>query len=300
MKLKQGWIKRIIIFIPIIILTLMDYFCYKSNLTKIKYDILNGILILYSGYMILLYFFIKDKVIGKYLFVYLSLLQFFSFTAGMYYLTLRGIFPFNIVMFAGDIMMAVVHNPVYYLNLLYPMFNNIIQNSILYLASVLFYYKYIKLCEKKPISLYDIITILVTIINAQIGYQIYYINYVLEEYQHVFIVGLTFFLWLGGIYRQRNNQVVLKNVYRIGIFVSVLNIIYFVAEYSKIEAIWLFNWQYLASLVYFISDITITPFSIEGTISNSGGFSCFMAIILMLFLVVFSLFFYLKNSCKHK
>lgn len=168
---------------------------------------------------------------------------------------------------------------------------------ILFLVFVLFYYKYVKLCKKKPIGVYYIITALVSIINAQIGYQIFYIKSFNEWYQHGVIVGLTFVLWLGVIYRQRKNPVSLKILGRVGSIVSILEIIYLSPLFAVITEL---EWSYIAGLISFIPSITIPLFNIGGSMVRSSVVFWIISVVLMLLLTALSMYLYRKNYGKQK
>ena len=268
---------------------------YANNPIEPNILLLDAILVLFIVYIGGLFCLVKEKEIMKSLLGYFILLEILSFILGMNYITLRGIFPFDIILYIGEIIVSVVRNPVYYYNLHNPVFENIIQNSLLYIVIMLFYYKYIKVSEKKPIRICHLITFLVFIINSQIGYGLYYIKYNYEMYQHGLITGITFFLSLYGIYCERDNKKVLSYLYKVGILLIILNMVYFVTNYIKN----IVEWKYFASILYFISDIAITPFSIEGSISYSSKNSCLYAILLIVILTVISWIFYRRNVRKN-
>ena len=87
----------------------------------------------------------------------------------------------------------------------------------------------------------------------------------------------------------------LSYLYKVGILLIILNMVYFVTNYIKN----IVEWKYFASILYFISDIAITPFSIEGSISYSSKNSCLYAILLIVILTVISWIFYSRNVRKN-
>lgn len=288
MEQKVEWIKNLVVLIPMVVLTAIFFFVYWENPMEPNVLILNIILTSYVFYLVFLYFFLKKDTL-KYLRIYMLLLLFFSYVEVMNYVIWSAIFPFNIFIEIGKFMVSTVVYPIYYSYALEATYEHIIQNTILYFIFILFNNKYLRMCQKKPYDIFLVFTLWVTIVNGQIGYRINYFAPMNDWYNHGVVVSVTFFLWLGVIYRQRRKSDMLKILYRICLSIFIVNAVY--AVFLEIKMVP----GYLKSILKFISDLTIMPFSMRGAINDGWEIFYGIAVVCMAALAVYSKFLLMKN-----
>lgn len=232
MKRKEDIIKFVVIFIPIILLSVSSYSLIYFIFGKSRYIIQSVLFVFYCLYLTYLYKKINDCRQLCWLILYLTVMLIVSIMGAV---PIPGKLPinmfWNVLSVVLNCAVTVVCSPIIYLCARFTAYTYLIIGSILYAFIWLYCMKYMFLKEERKKYNGLFLVIFITLIEMETACltSTYFVNY-----SHTYFVIFTWLLWIYCIYYFRRDDKLLNAISKIWMFIflaqAVCSAIMFISQ----------------------------------------------------------------------